>query len=475
MAYHLINKINIYLSFIFLIIFLFTTNISARANNVVSFNFSSLRNNISSGICGLNLKGGMANFNLSSQQYEDKLLSIRPNTVRFHDSIGDNGYANWKGWIDPWAKDWIRWKIQDWAKEVRDFQAKGYSPKIILTVDRYFSWMKLKPVLNSQGQIISYILDESEYNNFANMVERLLQIVIVEEKINLDYLQILNEADYQYHVNVVNRGGVSQVNKLMDLIINTAKRVKAKYPTLKLMTPSTARTDLTAQFDTMFSRMRSDSVGLFQAVGFNYYLTGNSSEPLNNVYNLAQSALLWHFNSVQSRLNRFGLNGLKAIPTEFNINWNEIDMRMQQMPGAIVDALTYMEGAKLGVESVIPWTDMGTYFGKWNNNYVDSFAMRVQNICGKYIRSSRLVTQLNTLSNVEFLPMIRSNGKKAILIVNKNLVSQNVSLAGFSLTGTSFIWNQLSGTNKIRTYSLPNSLVSNLGLPAQSISVLEER
>lgn len=464
------NKVKKIITAVFLIGFLIQTVPASASTAMINVDFNTPGKTISSNFCGTNAKGGTVNQWLGDYLYAQKTKYVNSSIVRFHDSISDDSAVNWRGWMDNQGYNWNRWKISVWANEVRKLGSQGINPEIMVTIPTYYSWMKTIKTYDSKNKLVSTVLDPSEYNSFAFYANELVKIITIEEKINLKYLQITNELDFDYNTNLIEAGLPSKAGMLADLAIFTAKSLKSNYPNLKLGAPALARPDSIIGLDLMFDKFKNDGNKLFDFLGFHYYLTGSVFEDDNSIYNKSSGTLQYHFGNISSKLNQRGLGYITPILGEFNINWSGIDPRMQNMKGAIVDGLTFIEAAKLGVQTVMPWADMDNNFGRWDESFNDRPVIHVGNICSRFLNGT-VYDSTSTDNNVQTLSLINKNGQKTVVFINRSSNPIKIQVNGVN-PGANFNWYQLDSTaNYVREYTPNGYILNNLDLPANSISV----
>jgi|GEM_PF-1562033 len=371
---------------------------------------------------GLNIYKAFEGSSVSSNTtYKNNVAYMKPGIIRYHraDQMAESrsGYPGYSagGWVQNPGTSAYAW---DYAKiDSILSQTFGNNPVRMINLANWPSYMD-----DGTGK-----LKTTAYNDYANFVLALVDYVNGTKGYNVQYWEILNEVD--------NDGGPYASNfAAVATIYNTvATKIKNKYPSLKVGGPAFARPDLTSQVTTFISNAHAN----LDFVSYHSYSSGNTAcgaTPQTNAQMWDSAASNGAITtSIKSIISNHTTRAIETFHDEYNISWCPPDSRMNDIKGAVFDALTMVSVASAGATGAMAWNEADGWYGKLDGSYNQRPASHVYKIFNEDMTGSIVSTSVSDASKIAVMAVKSGNWRK-IAIINRSEASQTVQL---NITGAS--------------------------------------
>ncbi len=445
---------------------------------IISTDWSKVISTTNSESFGINGQGAMVLDWGTNPQYIANLKNIQPQFVRFHDSIQQDSSKNWRAWANYQTKSWDKVKIREFANMIRKWRANGVKSNIVITLSSYPNWFKKKQIKNSQGVVVSEILDPSEYTGFGNLARDLVAIINKEENLNVTNFEIFNEFDYEYSIKPQDGGAPRQMQELGRLYNHISKSMKSADNRISTGGISFARTNRVEGIREFIETVAPEkNPRTLDYLSYHQYMSGNAADSDTTIYNNAMMYPLWSSRDIKGLLD----NNKLFIPIrfyEFNISWSgdSVEPRMINQKGAIFDALALVSAMKSGNISVAPWTDLDPRYGKMSQNYQLRPSAFVWKMLNSLPANLQIVNSKSTNPDiVTFALKSPTTPKRYIFVINHGGVTQNINLGSFAGDAAIKISVLDESQNAIQTRTANGSTLINTSIARNSVNLFEIR
>ena len=286
------------------------------------------------------------------------IAAMRPGFVRYHswEAMGDSKTTA-QGWIDTKNHAWDAKKILNALAALTTDQSN-----VLINIPTWPDWMDP----NHHG-----VPDRPA--DFARWCADLARILVNSPR-KVTYLEITNERDGAFYVDLRTNGGwgppkdpniPDRISDLAQIYNLAADAVKSVNPDLKVGGPAAARADL-LPFAEKFVDLTKDHLDFYSA---HAYASGSASDPDQKILTRADQ-MVDSVKSLKDDVERHAGRPLPVLFDEFNISWTweTRDPRMTNHLGAVFDALILTQAAKDGIAGTAAWNERDGIYGKSSND-----------------------------------------------------------------------------------------------------------
>ncbi|MFA9392767.1 MAG: hypothetical protein ACERKD_23365 [Prolixibacteraceae bacterium] len=238
------------------------------------------------------------------------------------------------------------------------------------------------------------------YVNFVELAQSI--------KIPIHSIEVFNEMESTYERS-------NELNKLWELFNRISTTLKTAYPNIKISGPA-----LTWPKQVWVESFLDQSGKNTDYFTWHGYYSGTPETTNYQVINKGANHIDSLAGYVTEAIARHGLPQLKTCLTEYNVQWvwEPFEIRHANNVGAIFQALIIRNMARRKVEANMIWHLKGFSYGLINNeNQIRStgqlFLWGSRYLTGKMVQSS------TTDPEIEAIAVESSEGKQAVLIINK--------------------------------------------------------
>jgi Glycosyl hydrolases family 39 len=360
---------------------------------------------------------------------------------------------------------------------------RGDFPKQYLNSDgKTFDIAKMKEcwaaVKDSYGDAVikinisswpEYMRDEkgfvkTEYHEeYIKMCIELMRIFRDELNVKVTYWEVMNEKD----------GGFDKINRLNEVVQLYVKTVRA----MKQFDPSAqvggfAFTWANPKWVETF--IKEGGVDASDFVTYHNYGIGeitDSNEKLFGTLNAVEK---------NSRYIRSAIDTAAAgrrVPiylNEYNVKWvwNPIEPRHGNSVGAAFQACLLRRAALAGIDGANVWHVKGDAYGLIGNNNERRLTAPLYVWGPQFLVGNVASHQSGDLAKLELLPVVRNDGKRALLLINKANHSVVVP-APSTLMGESLVAHQVNSDKEVNGLTIDSA--QPLSLPGYSLTLLVQQ
>jgi Glycosyl hydrolases family 39 len=266
------------------------------------------------------------------------------------------------------------------------------------------------------------------YDAYAAFCAQLVQIVNLDQRRGVRYFEILNEKDGDASGSYWNNQA-----ELARIYNKAATAMRAKDSTIKIGGPAFARPDLTDQVEAFLSTINYTN---FDFVSYHSYESGSTGDSNSLIWGKAQQKGR-HTTNIKNIIKKYTTKNVETFHDEFNISYNPPDERMNNMKGAIFDALSVISIAKAGATGSLAWNESDGWYGKlegWSP-YNKRPSANLYNFLNTDMGGNIASTSVSDAGKVDIMGTSGGSWKK-LMLVNRSEADQTIALSfsGWSTT-----------------------------------------
>lgn len=325
-------------------------------------------------------------------KYQALLKGLRPPLVRIHrPDLAD-------AWTDDEMEEWDVEKIK------AGFAAStGYGDaKLLVNIPGWPKWMADKdhPDLLAAGQ----------EDAFAALCVDLMRVMREDLKRPVLYWEVMNEKEAGYE----KAGRLADYWKLLDTVFAAMRKAE---PDARIGGPA-------------FAWAKSDWVEGFvkkcgrhiDFISWHNYASGDIYEPNKSVLGKA-AKLAGVAHAISKTLKRYVPDRtVEVLLTEYNVKWSRdpVERRQANNLGAVFDACLLHRLALEEVDGAMIWQAKGDAYGLFDHEDRERPAGRLFKWGAAYLSGRIAACKVEDEGLLEVLPVIRTDGVRSILLINKS-------------------------------------------------------
>jgi Glycosyl hydrolases family 39 len=330
-------------------------------------------------------------------QYRNSLAALQVHSVRFHKAEQSDA------WTNPDTRDWDVSKVRA-AYEDYSLAFGNAQPIFIQNIPNWPSWMQQ----DSQGR-----LDPSEYNEYAQLCRRLVEIINGQLGRNVRYWEPLNEAEDRYSGNL---------DELWQIYRLTASAMREADSNIKIGGPALSYENYTAVQSLLTSS--ADSVDF---LSWHRYAEPESTLVPDDNLMAGSSYYAEMVGTMRGYIRDYAPNrNIQLMLDEYNINpsSDSAEQRQKSNFGATYFASVVKHLTESGVDFAHYWSGKEGSYGLYDDDNTPRPAATVYGWLNRYFTGD-VVQTISDNSMVEAFAVIQVDGNRSVLLINKS--SQTVS------------------------------------------------
>ncbi len=357
------------------------------------------------------------------------------------------------GFSDRWTDGATRgWNIE---KIKAGFAAStGYGDsKVMMNIARWPSWLQ-------DGNYLA----PDKVDEFVALVGKLVVVMRDDVKRPVAYWELPNEKEAEYEKQ-------GKLDELWSLFNKLSAEIKKHDPNAKVGGPAMSWPN-PVWVDGFFKNCAPNA----DFVSWHNYGFGNLFEPNDALFEkpagFAASGRKMRELAAQYAPGR----QFETFLTEYNVKWDwyPFERRHANNVGAVFMASTMRQMGLSGVSGVMNWHAKGYYYGLTSDDNAVRLPARLYGWGTQYLIGDIAQTSVSDEKNLEILPVVRADGAKSVLLINKanrSVVVPN----GTALLPKKSRKNAWLGRLDASGYAAPRSFSNKGGdlvLPGYSVTIL---
>ncbi len=259
------------------------------------------------------------------------------------------------------------------------------------------------------------------YDAYAAFCAQLVQIVNLDQHRGVQYFEVFNEKDGDANGPYWNNQA-----ELARIYNKVAAAMKAKDASIKVGGPGFGRPDLTDQVTTFLSNVNYTYLDF---VSYHSYESGSTSDANSLIWDKAQKVGR-HTTKIKSILSQYTTKNVQTFHDEFNISYNPPDSRMNNIKGAIFDALALTSIAKAGATGTMAWNESDGWYGKLDpySSYARRPSANLYNFLNTDMGGNIVSTSVSDATKIDVMGTAGGSWKK-LMLINRSEADQSVALS----------------------------------------------
>jgi xylan 1,4-beta-xylosidase len=388
-------------------------------------------------------------------KYKAGVTFMRPGIIRYHYAGQmDDSKQDPSGWIVSPETPSYHWDEEKIAKAFDD--SYPYGPERLVDIVNWPAYLD-----DGKGH-----LNPREYPAYAKLCAKLVDLLNVKLHRRIRYFEVFNELENGSGSPY--DGNMAEAGKIYNMAAQAMKEVD---PTIKVGGPAFARPDLTYNLDDFFSTAAPN----VDFVSFHSYVAGTTCgyDPDNQT--VFDSAALGYLTvSTRSEFVKYSNSPIEYFLDEFNISYCPPDVRMNNIIGAIFDALALADNVNQGSNGTMAWNEADGWYGKLDGDWNRRPSAYLYHILNRYVLGRVVATTSSDMEKVVPFAVVR-NHQKTLMLINRAEAPEKVKLSFQGLENTHgdlsvlrVSQHGLSGVGLVGCKELTKSVT----LPANTITVL---
>ncbi len=335
-------------------------------------------------------------------QYRNALAALQVHSVRFHKAdLTDS-------WTNSSTRDWDFTKV---STAYQDYTAAfgGAQPTIIQNIPNWPSWMQQ----DSQGR-----LDPSEYNEYAQLCRRLVEIVNGQLGRNVKFWEPLNEAEDRYSGNL---------DELWQIYRLTASAMRAADSNIKIGGPALSYENYTA-----VQSLLSSSADSVDFLSWHRYSEPNSVVLSDDDLMNTSAYYAEMVGTMRGFVRDYAPNrNIQLMLNEYNLNPSSESSEQRQKSnfGAAYFASVVKHLTESGADFANHWSGKEGAYGLYDDDNSARPAATVYGWLNRYFVGNVVQTSSDN-PMVEAFAVAQTDGSRSVLLINKSSQIVSASVDG---------------------------------------------